>query len=86
MLVPVTGFTAQINHLTFKTPNSPLQTQPELIGPNYLCNVTEAKCTREQCTCPFVLELKLNSTVELVLVDQSTYIDIKIKYEILPLN
>ncbi|NP_001155158.1 venom laccase precursor [Nasonia vitripennis] len=65
----------QLNHITFKFPSFPLLTQPDMIQPDTLCNSTSAKnCLKEYCTCTHVINAKLNSVVELIIVDEGSKI------------
>ncbi|XP_031785568.1 laccase [Nasonia vitripennis] len=63
----------QLNHISFKMPNFPPLTQPELIKPKQLCNystiIAIEKCKTEHCACTQTFQARLNSVVELVLID-----------------
>lgn len=62
----------QLNRISFKMPNVPPVTQPELIHPEQFCNystIAMEKCKTEQCVCTQTFHAKLNSVVELVLID-----------------
>jgi len=54
-------------------PASPLLTQPESLNQIKTCNSSSSlgmNCTQEYCECTHILKVKLNSIVELVLVDR----------------
>ncbi|XP_016840817.1 laccase-4-like [Nasonia vitripennis] len=63
----------QLNHISFKMPNFPPLTQPELIKPKQFCNystiIAIEKCKTEHCACTQTFQARLNSVVELVLID-----------------
>ncbi|KAJ8683447.1 hypothetical protein QAD02_019239 [Eretmocerus hayati] len=65
--------TMQLNHITLKLPTVPLMSQWSQIDPNTICNSTNiprGQCARESCACTHVLQVRLNSVVELVLIDE----------------
>lgn len=64
--------TPQLNHITMRMPTFPLMSQTELIDSANFCNSSTISdnCTTEYCSCPHVLQVKLNSVVELILVDE----------------
>ncbi|XP_008204291.1 L-ascorbate oxidase [Nasonia vitripennis] len=63
--------TPQLNHISMKMPSFPLMSQTELIDSSAFCNASTVEgCETDYCTCPHVLQVKLNSVVELVLVDE----------------
>lgn len=68
----------QFNHISFKFPPFPLQTQWEMITPSTLCNSTSVprNCTTEHCACTHVLKFKLNTVVELIFVDEGRFAQI----------
>ncbi|KAJ8670519.1 hypothetical protein QAD02_001778 [Eretmocerus hayati] len=66
----------QLNHISLKLPSFPLLSQTNMIGPRTLCNsstIPRDYCVREQCACTHVLQVELNSVVELVFVDEGRY-------------
>lgn len=80
--------TPQLNHISMKMPTFPLMSQPELINENSFCNSSTVQgCQNDYCSCSHVLQVKLGSVVELVLVDEGNLIlllyelDKKIFYE-----
>ena len=69
----------QLNHIGLKLPSFPPLSQPDMVKDNTFCNATTLKnknCTVDECVCTHVLQVKLNSVVELVMVDEG--IDIKL--------
>ncbi|KAJ8670518.1 hypothetical protein QAD02_001777 [Eretmocerus hayati] len=65
--------TLQLNHISLKLPSFPLLSQRDMIGPETFCNASTINsdyCVKEQCVCTHVLQVKLNSVVELVFVDE----------------
>ena len=63
--------TPQLNNISFKMPAVPLLTQHDEIGPGQLCNYsTVANCTREHCACTHTYNVRMNSVVEVVLIDK----------------
>ncbi|XP_014604884.1 PREDICTED: L-ascorbate oxidase-like isoform X2 [Polistes canadensis] len=64
-------FTPQLNHISMKLPSFPLLSQRDLIEPNQFCNSsTVTGCDKKYCSCTHVLQVKLNSVVEVILVDE----------------
>ncbi|KAI4484871.1 hypothetical protein M0802_012999 [Mischocyttarus mexicanus] len=64
-------FTPQLNHISMKLPSFPLFSQRDLIDPNQFCNSsTVTGCEKKFCSCTHVLQVKLNSVVEVILVDE----------------
>lgn len=68
-------FSPQLNHISMKLPHFPLLPARHMIDEDTFCNaVTLARegrnCRTDYCQCPHVLELPLNATVELVIVDE----------------
>lgn len=56
-----------------KLPAFPLLTQPELIKDTSFCNSsTVSNCKEEFCSCTHVIDVKLNSLVELILIDEGS--------------
>lgn len=68
--------TLQLNHISFKMPQYPLQTQYDMIDEKSLCNETSIvkNCEKEHCLCTQVLQVRLNSTVELIIIDKGKYL------------
>lgn len=64
--------TPQLNHITMRMPTFPLMSQTELVDSSEFCNASTIgdNCRTEYCSCPHVLQVKLNSVVELILVDE----------------
>ncbi|XP_058802855.1 uncharacterized protein LOC131670893 [Phymastichus coffea] len=64
----------QLNHISLKLPQFPLLSQWQRLAPGSLCNSTHTPknldCKTEQCACTHVIQVKLNSVVEIVLIDQ----------------
>ncbi|KAJ8669742.1 hypothetical protein QAD02_001001 [Eretmocerus hayati] len=68
--------TPQLNHISMKMPTFPLMSQTELIDSSSFCNSsTVTGCETNYCNCPHVLQVKLGSVVELVLVDEGVPYD-----------
>ncbi|XP_014213138.1 laccase-1-like [Copidosoma floridanum] len=66
----------QLNHISMKMPTFPLMSQTGMIDSRHFCNDSTVKgCDTEYCACPHVLQVKLNSLVELVLVDEGVPYD-----------
>lgn len=66
----------QINDINFKSPTFPPLTQPEMIKDGMFCNadtLKEENCSMNFCACTHALQAKMNSLVELVLVDRGSY-------------
>ncbi|XP_014215268.1 laccase-3-like [Copidosoma floridanum] len=65
----------QLNYISMKMPSYSLLSQRDQVTENSFCNSTNipASCSRNQCVCTHVLQLKLNSVVELVFVDEGRY-------------
>lgn len=64
--------TPQLNHIAFKLQPTPLLQGRDNIPDSLFCNeTTEAgkNCTGEFCKCTHVMQVKLNSIVELILID-----------------
>ncbi|XP_043270972.1 laccase-1-like [Venturia canescens] len=62
--------TPQLNHISMKLPSFPLLPQRDSILPDQFCNAsTVHNCVDEFCACTHVLQVKLGSVVELVLID-----------------
>ncbi|KOB77132.1 Laccase 1 [Operophtera brumata] len=63
-------YTPQLNHISMKLPKSPLLvSRPSSAG---FCNesTVNASCQRGYCECSHVLNVKLNSLVEVILIDE----------------
>ncbi|XP_046822768.1 laccase-1-like [Vespa crabro] len=64
-------FTPQLNNISMKLPSFPLMSQRDLIDPNQFCNSSTVKgCDKKFCSCTHVLQVKLNSVVEVILIDE----------------
>ncbi|XP_025992935.1 laccase-1 isoform X1 [Solenopsis invicta] len=69
-------FTPQLNHISMKLPPFPLLPGRHLIKPNQFCNSSTVEgCEKDHCACTHVLQVKLNSVVELVLIDEGVPYD-----------
>lgn len=71
-----------INNISFTYPSFPLLTQAESINEDLFCdeNSRPSRCQdRTQCPCIHRLKIKLNATVELIIVDETPG---KIQYSI----
>ncbi|XP_011645340.1 laccase-1-like isoform X2 [Pogonomyrmex barbatus] len=69
-------FTPQLNHISMKLPPFPLLPERDLIKPDQFCNASTVKgCENDYCACTHVLQVKLNSVVELVLIDEGVPYD-----------
>ena len=67
-------YTPQLNHISMKLSPFPLLSQRDMIEPNAFCNETTVKdCEKDFCSCSHVLQVKLNSVVEIVLVDEGNF-------------
>ncbi|XP_029042896.1 laccase-1-like isoform X2 [Osmia bicornis bicornis] len=63
--------TPQLNHISMKLPSVPLLSQRNSIDQKQFCNAsTVTDCERDYCACTHVLRVKLNSVVEVILVDE----------------
>lgn len=64
-------YTPQLNHISMKMPKSPLLVTRPTTG---FCNEStiSPSCKTEYCQCPHVLNVKRNSVVELILIDEGT--------------
>lgn len=64
-------YTPQLNHISMKPSSFPLLSQRDSIDPNTFCNETSVKdCEKDFCSCTHVLQVKLKSVVEVILVDE----------------
>ncbi|XP_044007229.1 L-ascorbate oxidase-like isoform X2 [Aphidius gifuensis] len=69
-------YTPQLNHITMKLPSFPLLSQRELIKEDQFCNSSSVKnCKNVFCSCTHVLQVKLNSVVEVIMVDEGFTFD-----------
>ncbi|KAG7167847.1 Laccase-7-like, partial [Homarus americanus] len=68
---PVRVFVPQINEISLKLPSAPPLSQPEDVDFNSFCNGTAKRnCKGDFCYCPHILNVKRNSLIELILVDE----------------
>ncbi|XP_017770706.1 PREDICTED: laccase-2-like isoform X2 [Nicrophorus vespilloides] len=70
--------TPQLNHISLKLTPFPMLSQRDLIDDNLFCNestVADKDCKKEFCQCSHVIQVKLNSIVELILVDKGFAFD-----------
>lgn len=70
-LVKQKVFTPQLNHISMKLLPFPLLPERHLIKPDQFCNSSTVEgCKNDYCACTHVLQVKTNSVVELVLIDE----------------
>ncbi|XP_076174595.1 uncharacterized protein LOC143150301 [Ptiloglossa arizonensis] len=63
--------TPQLNHISMLLPSTPLLPQRDTVDESRFCNQSTVKgCEQDYCACTHVLQVKLGSVVELVLVDE----------------
>ncbi|XP_043252870.1 laccase-1-like [Colletes gigas] len=63
--------TPQLNHISMKLPSVALLPQRDSIDTSGFCNESTVQgCEQDYCACTHVLQVKLNSVVELILVDE----------------
>ncbi|XP_076239494.1 uncharacterized protein LOC143182413 [Calliopsis andreniformis] len=68
--------TPQLNHISMKLPAVPLLSQRDAVDQNKFCNASTVEgCERNYCACTHVLQVKLASIVEIVLVDEGLAYD-----------
>ncbi|XP_014230420.1 laccase-1-like [Trichogramma pretiosum] len=68
--------TPQLNHISMKMPTFPLMSQTEQIDSSGFCNSSTVEgCETDYCKCSHVLQVKLGSVVELILVDEGVPYD-----------
>lgn len=65
----------QLNRISMKMPSSPLLSARDTLDESKFCNESSLAhrnidCTVEFCECSHVLQVPLNATVEMVLVDE----------------
>lgn len=65
----------QLNRITMRMPSSPMMVARDKLDASKFCNESSLAargidCTQEFCECSHVLQVPLNATVELVLVDE----------------
>lgn len=65
----------QLNRITFHMPSSPLMVARDQLDDGAFCNESSlaarnVNCSQEFCECSHVLQVPLNATVEVVLVDE----------------
>ncbi|XP_063393914.1 uncharacterized protein LOC134679036 [Cydia fagiglandana] len=68
-------YTPQLNHISMKMPSSPLLIdRPD---PHNFCNMSSVddECREGYCECPHVLSVRLNSIVEIVILDEGITFD-----------
>lgn len=73
-------YTPQLNHISMKMPAAPLMLAKESYTDDMFCNDTylAAKgidCRKEFCECHHILQVHLNATVELVIIDEGVTFD-----------
>nr|AKH61981.1 laccase 1 [Helicoverpa armigera] len=68
-------YTPQLNHISMKLPSSPLLTARP--STDNFCNSSsiDEACTEGYCECSHVLAVKLNSVVEIIIVDEGVTFD-----------
>ncbi|XP_043509689.1 laccase-2-like isoform X3 [Frieseomelitta varia] len=63
--------TPQLNHISMKLPPMPLLSQRDFIDSDQFCNASTVQdCIQDYCACTHVLQVKLGSVVEIILVDE----------------
>jgi L-ascorbate oxidase len=63
--------TPQLNHISMKLQSFPLLPQRHQIEENMLCNETSVEnCENQYCECTHVVNIPLNTIVEMVLIDK----------------
>lgn len=72
-------YTPQINHITMKMPSTPAMLAKGLYESSF-CNESSlaaqgVNCKETFCECPHVLQIPLNSTVEIILIDEGVTYD-----------
>lgn len=69
--------TPQLNHISMKLPSVPLLSQRDVVDQNRFCNESTVQgCEQAYCACTHVLRVKLGSVVEVVLVDEGSYLSV----------
>lgn len=68
-------YSPQLNHISMKLPHLPILPARHMLDESTFCNAASLaaegrNCREEFCQCPHILEVPLNSTVELVIVDE----------------
>lgn len=67
-------YTPQLNHISMKLPSSPLMLDRP--SAENFCNYTISEsCVDGYCECPHVLSVKLNSVVEVIILDEGVTFD-----------
>lgn len=68
-------YTPQLNHISMKLPSSPLMLQRP--SADNFCNASsiDESCEEGYCECAHVLSVKLNSIVEVIIVDEGVIFD-----------
>ncbi|XP_049881247.1 uncharacterized protein LOC126377517 isoform X2 [Pectinophora gossypiella] len=68
-------YTPQLNHISMKMPSSPLLIARP--SPDQFCNASsiDKSCKQGFCECPHVLSVRLNSVVEVIIVDEGVTFD-----------
>ncbi|XP_006611755.1 laccase-1-like [Apis dorsata] len=63
--------TPQLNHISMKLPPMPLLSQRDFIDSDQFCNSSTVQgCIQDYCACTHVLQVNLDSVVEIILVDE----------------
>uniref|UniRef100_A0A8D8P5K9 L-ascorbate oxidase n=1 Tax=Culex pipiens TaxID=7175 RepID=A0A8D8P5K9_CULPI len=73
-------YTPQLNHISMRMPKIPLMPGKDLLDESQFCNASSLReqginCREQFCQCPHVLQIPLNSTVEMVLIDEGFTFD-----------
>lgn len=73
-------YTPQLNHISMRMPKIPLMPGKDLLDESQFCNASSLReqginCREQFCQCPHVLQVPLNSTVEMVLIDEGFTFD-----------
>ncbi|XP_008487811.1 laccase [Diaphorina citri] len=68
--------TPQLNHLSFRFPTFPLLSQRDQIDESTFCsNLTTDRCADSYCECTNVVNVPLESVVELIIIDEGVAYD-----------
>ncbi|XP_058822343.1 uncharacterized protein LOC131683944 [Topomyia yanbarensis] len=73
-------FTPQLNHISMRMPTVPMMPDKDRLDESLFCNATSLmeqgrNCREEFCQCSHVLQVPLNATVEMVLIDEGFTFD-----------
>ncbi|XP_055539968.1 uncharacterized protein LOC129726845 [Wyeomyia smithii] len=73
-------FTPQLNHISMRMPSEPMMPGKDRLDESLFCNASSLmqqgiNCREEFCQCSHVLQVPLNATVEMVLIDEGFTFD-----------